>query len=697
MIRNELLLEIGTEELPVAFVAPALEHLKKNMAAGLSELGLACGEPRVAATPRRLVIRIPDLVECQPDRRQEILGPSRMAAFDADNNPTKAALGFAKSKGAAVDDLKIVNTPKGEYMMLIKEQKGEMTEKLLSSLLPKLILDLSFPKAMRWGSSRISFARPIHWLLALYNGKVVPFEIGGIVSGSTTRGHRFMAPHSLEVMGFDHYLEVLRQAHVLVDIATRRQAVMEEINAAVTDMCETDGGRVKADEVLVETVCNLVEFPHGVCGVFDERFLALPDAVLITAMREHQKYFPVTDADGKLLPYFVAVNNTAVKDKRLAAAGHQRVLRARLEDALFFFKEDQTRPLADRVADLGGLVFQNRLGTMLEKSERITRLAGLLAGNVAPDSVSATERAAFLAKADLLTAMVKEFPTLQGIMGRDYALLDGEKNEVATAILEHYMPVRAGAELPVGIPGALVGLADRMDTIAGCFGIEQIPTGASDPYGLRRLALGLLHIIEKHAFELSLTDLCRHALTLYGDKLTADTENACRNIMDFIKGRFVNDLISRGLPGEAVEAVTTVSFDDVMDCRIRIAALAAISKQPNFTMLAGAFKRIMNIIGDNREVDVDEALLHEAAERKLYDAFMSVNNEAQTRLLQREYDRALDVILRMKEPVDTFFDDVMVMSDDPALRKNRLNLLAAIAQLFLRIGDFSKMYAVATR
>jgi glycyl-tRNA synthetase beta chain len=388
---------------------------------------------------------------------------------------------------------------------------------------------------------------------------------------------------------------------------------------------------------------------------------------------------------------FVAVNNTRVPDETLAAVGHQRVLRARLEDAFFFFKEDRNRKLAERVNDLAGIIFQAKLGSMLEKTERVARLVGILAQKLAPEYEDKAVRAATLAKADLLTAMVNEFPSLQGVMGRDYALLDNEPPEVATAVLEHYLPVRAGGNLPRQKPGALVGMADRLDTITGCFGIGQVPTGTTDPFGLRRLALGFLHIIEAYGFTLSLAAAVDKAFDLYGEKLTRDKADAIKMIIEFIKGRFVNDLIGQEVSGSAVEAVTSVSFDDVVDCRAKIDALAAIRDQPAFTVLAAAFKRVMNIIKDNDGTEVNVELLQHGAERNLYDVFVRVQKETKPFLQEKEYHKTLEIILQMKEPVDAFFDEVMVMTEDAVLQKNRLNLLTAISRLFLRVGDFSKM------
>ena len=690
-MRKELLLEIGSEEIPAGFIGPALDNMRKGLAAKLAEQDLQYDDIHTAATPRRLAICVRGLVSQQPDREEEFVGPARKAAFDKEGKPTKAALGFAQSKGAAVEELQVVDTPKGEYVMLIRQCNGKKTENLLPGILEGLIESLSFPKSMRWGRGNISFARPIHWLVALYDGRVVDFKVGDIRSSAVTRGHRFMSPWEIEVRGFAQYKDVLRQNSVLADLAERREAVISEVRQAASERSGVEGSRMLEDEELIDTVTNLVEYPHGVCGTFESRFLELPDDVLITAMREHQKYFCVTGTDGKLLAKFVAVNNTRVPDEKLAAEGHQRVLRARLEDALFFFKDDRKKKLIERVNDLSGLIFQAKLGTMLEKSERVCRLAGILAEKLAPEHTAQAERAATLAKADLLTAMVNEFPSLQGVMGRDYAELDGEGPEVANAILEHYLPVRAGGSLPTGIPGALVGMADRLDTIAGCFGIGQVPTGTTDPFGLRRLALGLLHIMEAHAFALSLPAAVEASLELYGDKLTEEKPAAKSRVIDFIKGRFVNDLIGRGIPGSAVEAVTSVAFDDTVDCRARIDALAAIRNQPAFTVLAAAFKRVKNIIKNNHQTDINTELLQEEAERNLYEVFMRVQNEAKPFLQAKEYYKALDIILRMKEPVDHFFDEVMVMTDETALKKNRLNLLTAISGLFLQVGDFSKM------
>ncbi|AGF78857.1 glycyl-tRNA synthetase beta chain [Desulfocapsa sulfexigens DSM 10523] len=688
----ELLFEIGTEELPAGFQKPALDQLKENFIARARELKIAHGSVSTLGTPRRLALLVEDLVDSQPDSRNELMGPSRQAGFDGEGNATRAAIGFASSRGADVSDLKVVETDKGEYLMLVQEIKGVATTELLPDLLNGLMMGFSFPKSMRWGSHSISFARPVQWLVALYDSEIVPFSYQGTAASDTSRGHRFMANEDVKVDDIASYKKNLQNVFVVVDQAERRSLVLTEIEKAVSETLDATVARVAVDEALVDTVCNLVEKPYGVCGSFDEKFLQLPDEALITSMREHQKYFPVVDNENNLLPHFVAVNNTDVKDIALTRAGHERVLRARLEDAFFFFSGDKEKKLEERVDALTGIIFQAELGTMLEKTERIVKLAGLLAEQFAPDSVDDACRAARLCKTDLLTDMVGEFPSLQGNMGCAYALQDGESQAVALAIQEHYFPKRAGAELPTSLLGAVVGLADRIDTISGCFGIGQVPTGTADPFGLRRIALAILHLIEHFELSLSLHDVVHKALSLYGDKVNGGMETV-RQVVAFIRGRFVNDQLSLGVDAEAVEAVTTVAFDDVNDSLLKIQALSAIRAKEDFAVLAASYKRICNIIKVNSATDVQEALLTEKAEQNLASIFGKLAEEVQPLLAARDYNGALAAMLILKTPVDEFFNEVMVMAEDDGVRANRLNLLTAISALFLRVGDISKMQA----
>jgi len=687
---STLLFEIGTEEIPAGFIQPALKQFQDNFIKKAAESALTHSHVRVWGTPRRFVLMVEGLAERQPDIKEEIMGPSAKAGLDAEGKHTKAAQGFARSKGADVADLKVVRTEKGDYLVLMREVIGKNTKDILPEMLKELVLDFSFPKSMRWGSYTNTFARPIQWLLALYNDSVVAFDLDGIVSSNTTRGHRFMADTVFKVESLADYEEQMQKAYVLVDPEKRRKQVLSTISEAASSSEVLVDAHVAIDEELVDTVTNLVEYPCGVCGTFDEKFLQVPDDVLITSMREHQKYFPVRDSQEKLLPGFVAVNNTPVKDTTITRKGHERVLRARLEDALFFFKTDKDTRLEQRIKDLNGIIFQAKLGTMLEKTERIVKLTRILAEMLAPESIQDACRAAVLAKADLLTNMVGEFPSLQGIMGEAYAELEGENQVVSRAIREHYMPKRAGAELPASDAGALVGLADRLDTIAGCFGIGQTPTGTADPFGLRRLSLAVLNIISDRGYTLSLREIIHKALALYGEKVNGSSETVDA-VLTFLRSRYVNDMVAKGHDAGVVEAVTTVVFDDVNDCSDRIAAFIAIKKEEAFNVLASSFKRIRNITKDNRTMEVDTALFEKEAERHLHQLFSEVETGMRTLITEKRYLEALQVMLRMKEPVDNFFDDVMVMTDDLAIRHNRLNLLTAIGELILQIGDISKI------
>jgi glycyl-tRNA synthetase beta chain len=445
---RDLLFEIGMEEIPASFLEPALAQLQNRFTEKVKELKVGCGTVTVMGTPRRLTLMAQDVADKQEDITEQLLGPSKSAGFDDNGKATRAAEGFAKSKGAEVADLQVVSTAKGEYLMVVRQQKGVATATLLPELLHGLIIDLSFPKSMRWGNNRHAFARPIQWLLAIFGSEVIRFEHEGIESSNSSAGHRFLAKERFQVESAATYEQQLADRFVLVDQAKRRTRVISEIKEAVAQSSELADGHVAIDEALVDTVTNLVEMPYGICGVFEEKFLQLPAEVLITSMREHQKYFPVVNSSGKLLPGFVAVNNTRVNDTAITRKGHQRVLRARLEDALFFFNSDREIRLEDRIADLNGIIFQAKLGTMLEKNDRLIKLVKILADKIDPAIAEEGCRAALLCKADLLSNMVGEFPTLQGIMGGAYALHDGETNGVATAIIEHYMPRRAGAEIP---------------------------------------------------------------------------------------------------------------------------------------------------------------------------------------------------------------------------------------------------------
>ncbi|PID45715.1 MAG: glycine--tRNA ligase subunit beta [Proteobacteria bacterium] len=689
---GELLFEIGTEELPAGFLNPARDQLKLLFEKKAGTLHLPFGEINTFCTPRRLAIFVRDLADSQKDTREVLLGPSKKAAYDRDGRPTKAAEGFARSKGAALADLELVDTPKGEYLQLKRELKGQQTQELLPSLLLELVIELPFAKSMKWGNHQTTFARPVQWLLALFNDRIVAFEHEGIMTGDQTKGHRFMAPGFVRVAKSIDYEQLLKERSVIADFEKRKQDVINEVRRVVETAGFPEPAHAAIDEGLLNTVTNLVEKAHGVCGRFDEKFLTLPDEVLITSMREHQKYFPIVNNHNELLPGSVAVNNTDVKDYRLTREGHERVLRARLEDGLFFFESDKKIRLEERIDRLSGIVFQNRLGSMKEKTDRIVTLAGILSEMAAPEIGEDVCRAARLCKADLITDMVGEFPSLQGVMGWAYALNDGEKEMVAMAIREHYMPLRADAQLPTTDMGAIVGLADRIDTIAGCFGIGQQPTGTADPFGLRRLSLAVLHLIEDRGYELQLPEIIGKALALYGDRVDGGAETVA-TILSFMKGRFGNDCVARGMDAAAVEAVISVVFTDINDCLKRIEALAGMKQDESFELLAGSFKRIRNIVKEHDRMQVDEQLFVEEAERELWNAYETIERQNEEALAESDYTGVLKKMVTLKEPVDRFFADVMVMAEDETVRTNRLNMLAAIGSHILKVGDISKMHA----
>ena len=688
-----LLFEIGTEELPAGYIEPALVQLEEKLSARFKQLNIGFGAIRTFATPRRLALIVDSLDEKQQDIREEIMGPSVKAGYDAQGKPTKAAIGFAKSKGAAPEDLKVVETEKGDYLMLLREQSGQKVTELLPQILQQLIVGISFPKSMRWGSNELSFARPIQWLLAKFDNAVISFEHEGIATSALSRGHRFLKNHEVEIENGETYENQLVDVDVVADNSKRKEAVLATIRKAVADSEFAGHGKLYIDEDLLDIVTNLVEKPFGVCGRFNEKFLELPDEVLVTSMKVNQKYFPIVNDKGELLAGFVAVNNTKTENEAITRQGHERVLRARLEDALFFYKSDQSRKLEDLVPELRGSIFQAQLGTMLEKNERMVKLARMLAEMLAPDLVEDACRAAQLSKADLLTEMVGEFPSLQGIMGQSYAQLSGEKQEVALAIREHYMPRRSGADVPTQQLGALVGMADRFDTLVGCFGIQQIPTGTADPFGLRRISLAILHIVTKYKYRLSLREVTHKALALYGNKVDGSSKTVDA-VVAFIKERYRNDCVAKGFDSEAVSAVTSVEFDDIIDSTLKIEALSNLKNNASFSVLASSFKRIKNIIKDNTDNEVRDELLIEKAEKNLNKQFNEVRQQMQPMLDDRNYFDALEYFLRLKEPVDTFFDEVMVMADDTAIRQNRLNLLTAMSELVLNIGDISKMQEV---
>lgn len=685
---KELFLEIGTEEIPAAFLPKAQADMESIIRKEFESARLSFGEVRTLATPRRLALLVQGVDERQPDAEVTALGPARKVAFDADGNPTKAAEGFARGQGVDVADLVVATTEKGDYVSVTKRIVGRPTAEILSEILPRLIAAIPFRKSMRWGDLDVRFARPMHWIVALFDGVVVPFSFGSVKSGSASRGHRFMANTVFPVRDFAHYLEECERHFVIPDPEKRKEIIRREVEQAARAV----GGRVLPDEELVEQVAFLVEYPSVVCGTFEKDFLQVPKEVLITSMREHQRYFSLVDENGKLLPHFITVNNTLAEDPAVVTRGNERVLRARLSDARFFFEEDKKTSLEERVDGLKGVVYQAKLGTSYEKMERFRKLAGGLSAALAPTLSDQVARAAYLCKADLVTGMVGEFPELQGVMGREYALIAGENPEVARAIHEHYLPTQAGGELPSTDIGAFVSIADKLDTICGCFGVGLIPSGTADPYALRRSAIGIIAIILDRGYDLSLPSLVNDSLQLLQEKLTRDFDTIRAEVLDFFRGRYVNLMTGR-YPADAVEAAVAASFDNLNDTTARIAALAEFKQRPDFEPLAVAFKRVCNIVKQGLDVPVDSALFQEEAERELAKAFAAVSLIAREKIATGDYLAALTEIAGLRGAVDAFFDQVMVMAEDERVKNNRLALLTSIARLFGAIADFARISA----
>ncbi|MCX8118858.1 MAG: glycine--tRNA ligase subunit beta [Desulfobacterota bacterium] len=685
---KELLLEIGTEEIPAGFVPKALADLKDLVQKELEANRIDFSGVRTLGTPRRIVLLIESVSERQRDEEIRKIGPSKATAFDPQGAPTKAAIGFAKSQSVPVESLEVVKTDKGEYVCAVKREAGKPTFEVLQKMLPGIILAIPFQKSMRWGETSIRFARPIHWVLCLFGGEVVDFELGPLRSGNVTFGHRFMHPEPMVVGDIRSYLEKMDAAKVIVDPEERRKRILE----GMIREAEKVSGKVLVDEDLLDEVNFLVEFPFPLCGSFDPKFLSLPREVVIHSMKEHQRYFPVVDGSGELLPHFIFLSNLVPRDERVVVKGNERVLKARLTDAAFFFEEDLKVPLEKRVEDLKKVVFQAKLGTSYEKVMRFKALASYLVERIDPGLRAPVERAAYLCKADLVTGMVGEFPKLQGVMGREYAKRFGESPEVSEALYEHYLPAFSGDRLPSGPVGDIVSMADKLDTIVGCFGVGLVPTGTADPFGLRRQALGIIRIILEKGYPLSLVEMVEEAGRLLGEKLERPFEEVKAEVLDFFRVRFQNLLLDRGYPFDVIDAVLSTSFDQLLDLHHRIEALREARTWKDFESIVIGFKRAMNILkGASFPAGVNPCLFSKPEEGDLYQTFTETKGRIEELLRRKDYVASLFEMSRMKQAIDAFFDGVMVMVEEEAIRNNRLALLDAIGKLFLRFADFSKL------
>jgi glycyl-tRNA synthetase beta chain len=685
---KELLLEIGTEEIPAGFIPQALIDLESLAKKELEASRIDYNGIKTLGTPRRLVLVIESVSEKQRDEETKKIGPSKQAAFDAKGSATKAAIGFAKSQSVPVESLTLIQTEKGEYVCAVKKESGKPTSELLSSILPKWIFSIPFQKSMRWADVPIRFARPIHWILALFGGEVIPFEVGNIRSGNITYGHRFMHSGPIPVKDFKSYLQKTREAFVIVDPVERKKRIEDEMIREGAKV----SGRVLKDEELLNEVNFLVEYPVALCGTFDNKFLSLPREILVHSMKEHQRYFPLVDDHGTLLPHFVCISNINPKNREVVVKGNEKVLRARLSDAAFFFEDDLKTPLEKRLEQLKKVVFQAKLGTSYEKVMRFKQLALWMTERTDPTLREVVERASLLCKADLVTGMVGEFPKLQGIVGREYARLSGEKPEVAEAIYEHYLPGFAGDRLPSSPIGDIVSIADKMDTIVGCFGVGLVPTGTADPFGLRRQALGIIRIILEKKYPISLRGLIEESEKQLKEKMERPVGKVKEEVLDFFRVRYQNFLLDKGYPFDVTEAVISNSFGELLDIQHRIDALRTAREWKDFGSIVIGFKRAMNILkGLTSTMEINPSLFSEPVEKNLYQSFLKARENISRFLSQKDYETALLEMTQMKKPIDEFFDGVMVMVEDETVRNNRLALLDEIGKVFLRIADFSKL------
>lgn len=684
-MNKDFLVELGTEELPPKALKNLAESFRDGIVKGLEAAGLAHGDVKFFAAPRRLAVFVAELATQQPDRTVSVDGPPVKAAFDAAGNPTAAAQGFARKNGVEVAAL----DRSGEKLRFVKEVKGEAAVNLLPGLVAQALNDLPIPKRMRWGASRVEFVRPTQWLVMLFGDEVVPGEVLAQQAGRESHGHRFHAPSPVRISSPASYAEDLRSAWVMADFAERRALILDKVQA----LGARENGHAIIPEELLDEVTALVEWPVPLVCSFEERFLAVPQEALISTMQDNQKYFCLLDAEGKLLPRFITVANIESPHPDYIVAGNEKVVRPRLTDAEFFFNQDKKSKLETRNERLKNVVFQAQLGSVYEKAERVSKLAGVIASAIGGDKTLG-ERAGLLSKCDLATEMVGEFPELQGIAGYYYATHDGEDPEVAQALDEQYRPRFAGDALPSTKTGAAVAIADKIDTLVGIFGIGQPPTGSKDPFALRRSAIGLLRIIIEKGLALDVQALIAGAAKQYGDKLS--NPNTVNEVFDFLLGRYRAMYEEQGVKPEVILAVQALRPTQPLDFDARVKAVAHFATLPEAEALAAANKRVSNILAKesvSAGAAVDPALLTEAAEKALATAVAELETALAPLFEARDYTPALTRLAALRPRVDAFFDEVMVMAEDAAVRANRLALLARLRALFLQVADISLLQA----
>lgn len=687
---KDLLFEIGLEEVPARFLRAAMEQLQDKLVKWLDASRIAHGEVTAFATPRRLAVWVQNVADKQEDVSEEVKGPSRKIALDDSGQWSKAALGFAKSQGVDPESFTFKELGGVEYIYVTKNSVGVDTKSILSEGLLGILTSMTFPKNMRWGAHEFKFVRPIKWMVAMLGSETVDLEITGVKAGNVTRGHRFLGGEAV-IPEASAYRDVLREQHVIVDVNERQEMIVSQIQALAR---EKDWNIAIKDDLL-EEVLFLVETPTVLYGSFDSSFLHIPQEVLITSMREHQRYFPVLDKQGQLLPYFVTVRSGDSRSLDVIARGNEKVLRARLSDAKFFYEEDQKLQIKDALSKLESIVFHEELGTIGDKVRRIRRISDQLSAklNVSADAADSVSRAADICKFDLVTQMVYEFPELQGVMGEDYARKAGEKEHVAKAVFEHYQPRFAGDSVPSTMVGSIVSIADKIDTIVGCFSIGIIPTGSQDPYALRRQAAGIVQIILEHKLPVTLSDVFGVALEVHENirVLKRSTDEIRKDLKEFF-GLRVKKLLSEDQRYDVVDAVITAGFDHVVSVVSRGHALMnAVESVQDFKTTVESFNRVSNLAAKAGKAAANAELFTESEENKLYEAWNAIRADYHAALQAADGERSLSLLSGLREPITGFFDSVMVMAEDEAVRANRLALLSGIDGDLKRYADFTKL------
>ena len=685
MTTQNFLVEIGTEELPPKALKTLATSFADNVEAELNQAGLSFDKIEWFAAPRRLAVKVLNLATQQPSKEIEKRGPAVSAAFDAEGKPTKAAEGWARGCGITVEQAERIATDKGEWLVHRAKIEGQPTKNLLNNIVANALAKLPIPKPMRWADKTVQFIRPVHTVTMLLGDELIEGEILGVASARTIRGHRFLGEKEFEIQHADQYPQLLREkGSVVADFNERKAEILAKSQAKATAL----GGVADIEESLLEEVTSLVEYPNVLAAKFEERFLAVPAEALVYTMKGDQKYFPIYDKDGKLLPHFIFVSNINPEDPTAIIEGNEKVVRPRLTDAEFFFKTDLKQKLVDRLPRLETVLFQQQLGTLKDKTDRIEQLAGEIAKQIGADEAKA-KRAGLLSKCDLMTNMVFEFTDTQGVMGMHYARHDGEDEEVAVALNEQYMPRFAGDELPKSLVASAVALADKFDTLTGIFGIGQAPKGSADPFALRRAALGALRIIVEKNLPLDLEDLVKKSAALFGDKLT--NQNVVADVVDFMLGRFRAWYQDEGIAVDVIQAVLARRPTRPADFDARVRAVSHFRTLDSAEALAAANKRVSNILAkaDAAIGEINLTACVEPAEKALAEAVLALRTEVQPLIAQGDYTAVLDKLANLRAPVDSFFDNVMVNAEDPALRQNRLAILNTLQGLFLQVADIS--------